>query len=237
MEPWQSELRGVSSDSKTPEQLFQRLVSAARHLGFEYCAYGTRLPLPLTKPRTVTFNNYPAEWRRRYQERDYQRIDPTVHFGARFSVTMLWSDELFVSVPQLWKEAQSFGLRHGWSRSSFDSGGVASVLTLARSADPLCEQELRDKSTTLDWLTHTAHTTMAKCLMQRLIPECTAKLSAQELTVLRWTGEGYCSREIGQLMNIAERTVNFHVTNATAKLNASNKTAAVMRAAVLGLLH
>ena len=73
--------------------------------------------------------------------------------------------------------------------------------------------------------------------MQRLIPECTAKLSAQELTVLRWTGEGYCSREIAQLMNIAERTVNFHATNATAKLNASNKTAAVMRAAVLGLLY
>lgn len=34
-------------------------------------------------------------------------------------------------------------------------------------------------------------------------------------------------------MNIAERIVNFHATNASAKLNASNKTAAVMRAAVL----
>ena len=71
---------------------------------------------------------------------------------------------------------------------------------------------------------------MTRCLLQRLIPECTAKLSTQELAVLRWTGEGYCSREIAQLMNIAERTVNFHATNATAKLNASNKTVAVMRA-------
>jgi LuxR family quorum-sensing system transcriptional regulator SolR len=38
-------------------------------------------------------------------------------------------------------------------------------------------------------------------------------------------------------MNIAERTVNFHANNAMVKLNASNKTAAVMRAAVLGLLY
>jgi LuxR family quorum-sensing system transcriptional regulator SolR len=43
--------------------------------------------------------------------------------------------------------------------------------------------------------------------------------------------------EIAQLMNIAERTVNFHATNATGKLNASDKTSALMRAAVLGLLY
>jgi LuxR family quorum-sensing system transcriptional regulator SolR len=237
MKPWQLEQVEAAPTPKTPEQLFQRFAAAARQLGFDYCAYGTRLPLPVTKPRVVTFNNYPLEWRRIYVERDYISIDPTVQLGARSSMTMIWSDQLFASVPQMWKEAQSFGLRYGWCRSSFDSNGVGGLLTLARSAEPILEQELREKSMMMDWLTHTAHQAMSKCLMHRLIPECMAKLSTQELTVLRWTGEGYCSREIAQLMNIAERTVNFHATNATAKLNASNKTAAVMRAAVLGLLY
>jgi LuxR family quorum-sensing system transcriptional regulator SolR len=220
-----------------PEQLFQRVVGAARQLGFEYCSYSTRLPLPLTKPRIVTFNNYPPEWRRRYNEREYLNIDPTIQLGLKTSMTMVWSDKLFQGCPQLLREAQSFGLRYGWCRSSFDSNSVGSLLTLARASEPISELELRDKSSMLDGLTNAAHAAMTRCLLQRLIPECSAKLSAQELTVLRWTGEGYCSREVAQLMNIAERTVNFHATNATAKLNASNKTVAVMRAAVLGLLY
>jgi LuxR family transcriptional regulator, quorum-sensing system regulator SolR len=237
MKPWQVDQWDFAPNSRTPEQLFQRFVIAARQLGFEFCAYGTRLPLPVTKPRIITFNNYPLEWRRLYVERDYLNIDPTVRLGSRSSVTLMWSDELFASCPRMWEEAQSYGLRYGWCRSCFDSNGIGGLLTLARSSGPIGERELRDKAIAMDWMTQSAHTAMTKCLMHRLIPECTAKLSTQELTVLRWTGEGYCSREIAQLMNIAERTVNFHATNATAKLNASNKTAAVMRAAVLGLLY
>jgi LuxR family transcriptional regulator, quorum-sensing system regulator SolR len=225
-----------SSYAQTPEQLFQRFVAVARQLGFEFCSYYTRLPLPVTRPRVVSFSNYPLEWRRRYVERDYIDIDPAVRFSSRMPVTLLWSDQLYASCPSLWEEKQSYGLRHGWCRSCFDSHGIGAILTLARSAGAILEQELRDKSIAMDSFTTSAHAVMTKCLMHRLIPECNAKLSTQELTVLRWTGEGYCSREIAQLMNIAERTVNFHATNATFKLNASNKTAAVMRAAVLGLL-
>ncbi|MHB1574880.1 MAG: LuxR C-terminal-related transcriptional regulator [Acidithiobacillus ferrooxidans] len=38
------------------------------------------------------------------------------------------------------------------------------------------------------------------------------------------------------MLNITERTVNFHIGKAMAKLNAVNKTAAVLQAAMLGLL-
>ncbi len=225
------------ASARTPEQLFQRFVASAHQLGFEFCGYNSRLPLPVTRPRVVSFSNYPLEWRRRYIERDYIDIDPTVQLGLRTSITLLWTEELFAPCPQLWREGQTFGLRHGWCRSCFDSNGVGGLLTLARSSNVITEDELREKSILLDAFMTSAHAAMTNCLMHRLIPECNARLSSQELTVLRWSGEGYCSREIAQLMNIAERTVNFHATNATAKLNASNKTAAVMRAAVLGLLN
>lgn len=150
MKPWQLDQIGLRPTTRTPEQLFQGLVAVARQLGFDFCAYGTRLPLPVTKPRIVTFNNYPLEWRRIYVERDYISIDPTVQLGCRSSTTMIWSDQLFASAPQLWKEAQSFGLRYGWCRSSFDSNGVGSLLTLVRSAEPMSDQELGDKSMMMD---------------------------------------------------------------------------------------
>jgi LuxR family quorum-sensing system transcriptional regulator SolR len=237
MKPWQDDQLELLLGTKNPEQLFQRLVVLARQLDFDYCAYGIRMPLPVSNPRIVMFNNYPADWRRMYLERGYVAVDPTVEHGARSLFPVIWSDKLFESARDLWEEARSFGLRHGWARSSFDSNGIGGLMTLSRAAEPLSDVELRDKAMMMDWLTQAAHLSMSKCLTPKLMPELEAKLSKREIAVLRWTGEGYCSREIADLMNITERTVNFHANNAMGKLNATNKTAAVMRAAVLGLLY
>lgn len=55
--------------------------------------------------------------------------------------------------------------------------------------------------------------------------------------MLRWTAEGKASAEIFDIFNISDRTVNFHIGNTIAKLNATNKTAAVIRALLLGMLY
>ena len=67
--------------------------------------------------------------------------------------------------------------------------------------------------------------------------ESTVQLTEREIMVLRWTAEGKTSGEISSILDITERTVNFHIANAMVKLNAVNKTAAVIRAAMVGLLH
>jgi LuxR family quorum-sensing system transcriptional regulator SolR len=54
--------------------------------------------------------------------------------------------------------------------------------------------------------------------------------------VLRWTGEGKTSYEIGKILSISERTVNFHVNNVLSKLAATNKVQAVVKAIATGLI-
>jgi len=44
------------------------------------------------------------------------------------------------------------------------------------------------------------------------------------------------SGEIGDIMNISAHTVNFHIKKSLLKLDAANKTAAVVKAAMMGLL-
>jgi DNA-binding CsgD family transcriptional regulator len=61
-------------------------------------------------------------------------------------------------------------------------------------------------------------------------------LTPREAEVLRWTGEGKTSTEIGKILHIAERTVNFHVNKMLLKLNATNKVHAVAKAISAGLL-
>lgn len=237
MKEWQEQQLELLLGMKTPAQIYNHLAVLARHIGFDYCAYGIRLPLPVSDPQIIMFNNYPEQWRRLYAGRNYVAVDPTVRHGAQSMFPVVWSDRLFDGARELWEEARAFGLRHGWARSTFDGNGIAGLMTLSRSAEPLSESELRDKAMMMNWLTQAAHLAMSRCLAPRLVPELQAKLSRQEITVLRWSAEGYSSRRIAELMKLSERTVNFHARNAMTKLNAANKTAAVMRAAILGLLY
>lgn len=61
-------------------------------------------------------------------------------------------------------------------------------------------------------------------------------LSEREREVLRWAAVGKTSCEIGMILGVTERTINFHVASAISKLNASNKTHAAVKALLLGII-
>lgn len=110
------------------------------------------------------------------------------------------------------------------------------MLTVARSHEVLGEAEMQQKNVRLAWLTQIAHLAMTRVLVKKLIPEANVRLSSQETTVIRWTAEGKTTAEISVIMGLSVRTVTFHIGNVVKKLNAGNKTAAAVRAAVLGML-
>jgi DNA-binding CsgD family transcriptional regulator len=52
-------------------------------------------------------------------------------------------------------------------------------------------------------------------------------ISKREKEILKWLKKGKSSWEISVILNISERTVNFHVGNIMQKLNAVSRTHAV----------
>jgi LuxR family transcriptional regulator len=234
---WQEDQIQALLSADCEQKLFPELVTLAHDLGFDFCAYGLLLPLPVSNPKTMIFSNYPGAWQARYQQKNYLAVDPTVRHGMRSLLPVLWSDDVFASAHDLWEDAQSFGLHVGWAQSNRDMNGAAGMLTLARSGVALSAAELRHKGLRMAWLTQVAHLGMSQCLTARLMPEIEVILSSRETEVLRWTAEGKTSSEVSEILGISERTVNFHINNAVAKLNASNKTAAAIRAALLGMLY
>ncbi|MDA8389394.1 MAG: autoinducer binding domain-containing protein [Gammaproteobacteria bacterium] len=237
MKLWLEDTLSRMHSARTENELFETLRVASRTIGFDHCAYGLRIPTNLSNPKTILFNTYPAQWRERYASADYITIDPTVRHGFVSAAPLVWTDDVFREVPEFWEDARSHGLRHGWAQSSIDSHGVRGMLTLSRSNEPLLETELRENGYQMMWLTHITHQRMSELVVRRMLPEATVALSGREKDVLRWTAEGKTSGEIGIIMHLKERTVNFHLANAVAKLSCANKTAAVARACLLGLLN
>lgn len=237
MKSWQEELLKVAGGTNCERRVFEKIVSMAASLGFEYCAYGLRMPLPLSNPRTVLFSNYPNGWRERYEDAGYLQIDPTVLHSRHSQSPLLWSDAMFQSAPQLWAEAQDHELRYGWAQSSRDANGVAGMLTLARSSEPIEAQELEQQEMKMRWLVNVAHLELSRLLAPKLGFDGIPALTQREIEVLKWTADGKTASEISELLSVSQHTINFHVKNVILKLSATNKTAAVVRAAMLGLLN
>ena len=63
------------------------------------------------------------------------------------------------------------------------------------------------------------------------------KLTKREVEILRWTAQGKSSEEIANLLHLSVNTINYHIKKSIANLDAPNKTAAAVKAAVLGLLN
>lgn len=233
---WQEEQIQSLLSAKTGASFFAALTQTAHQLGFDYCAYGMRMPLPVSKPKLIMLNNYSASWQRRYANENYLGVDPTVAHGMRSTMLLVWSEDVFTACRPFWEDARGHGLHVGLAQSCYDARGIGGLLSLARSDDQLSTKELLQIQLKMAWLVQVAHEGLSRLLVPTYLPEAEVALTLRETEVLRWTADGRTSSEVSEIMRISERTVNFHVNNVLKKLNATNKTAAAIKAAVLGLL-
>ncbi len=62
-------------------------------------------------------------------------------------------------------------------------------------------------------------------------------LSKRQREVLQWAARGKTDWEIATILCLSERSVKFHLESARNKLNATNRTHAVAKALLLGLIN
>lgn len=73
-------------------------------------------------------------------------------------------------------------------------------------------------------------------LVKRVIANARCPLSPRERECLSLAFEGKTARETGKLLGCSDRTINFHISNAMAKLRVDSKMAAVQRACWFGVI-
>ena len=106
-------------------------------------------------------NNYPEAWQKRYVERQYVKIDPTVQHCMVSLQPLVWSSQSAKTQAEkdFW-EARSYGLNVGWAQSSRDFIGTRGMLTLARSNDQLSE---KSKSTIYEYVLVDSNSAFQHC--------------------------------------------------------------------------
>ncbi|KVE23976.1 LuxR family transcriptional regulator [Burkholderia singularis] len=216
--------------------VFQSLAASVRELGFEHCAFGARVSLPVSEPQFSLQSNYPDAWVERYIRHNYFAIDPTVKYSLTQSLPLSWQADNQTQSAEFWEEAADYGLRYGWCMPVGGRAGMIGLVTMVRSSEPITERELIGRGYQMSWLVSAANAAMSQYLLKELATEYAVELTARERETLKWSACGKTYFEIGKIMRIDERTVKFHLVNTMRKLNASNKTEAAVKAAMLGLL-
>lgn len=234
MLPESARLRDALEAWEHTGELLTLLQDSTEALGFEYFSYGHRPALPAAAPRIAITTNYPPAWQARYVEAQYIKRDPSILESSKSIRPLVWSDSLFEPVPSLWAEAQEHGLRIGCAQFLYDGQGNRGMLSLARGQGAITNAELAEKDEHIHWLAVLVHEHHSR----QQPPSCISKivLTEREKDILRWAADGKTAIEIAEILPISVNTVKFHFKNIIQKLSAPNKTAAVLRAAMYGLL-
>jgi LuxR family transcriptional regulator, activator of conjugal transfer of Ti plasmids len=89
-------------------------------------------------------------------------------------------------------------------------------------------------------MTHHYHSLAWRPLLQRSLTGESSRrrllLSPREKEILEWVAKGKSAWEIAAVLSISHKSVEFHIEGAKRKLQVCNRTLAVTRAIVLGLL-
>lgn len=228
-------MEAMSSDLPSESHIFSCLQQAAETLGFPHVSCIYQASLPVGDPEWSWLNNYPDAWRQHYATGGHALHDPRLLRARRSSTPFSWNEQLFADAPELWNALDQFGMGHGWTQSILDEPGGISMITLSR-ATPLSQQELQTHQQHLRWLGLLAHQAFSRVLHERTRQRAPA-LTQRETEVLKWTADGKSAQDIAEILLLSKNTVDFHIKNSIRKLNVPNKTAAVVRAVLMGMIH
>ncbi len=127
MKNWEEDTIAAIAGVMDEEDLLVKLAQAAKNIGFDYCAYGAKMPIPISKPKVVMLNNYPIAWQEQYAKMNYYAVDPTVRHAFCSSMPIIWSADKFSNAGDMWENANCHGLKHGWAQSSRDANGMVGL--------------------------------------------------------------------------------------------------------------
>ncbi|MDD2336341.1 MAG: LuxR C-terminal-related transcriptional regulator [Geobacteraceae bacterium] len=181
--------------------------------------------------------SFPDEWMREYMTKKYFMVDAILKENFSTYEFQHWS----VGRKRLHrlKEITSLGLDFGL-RECYTHGSRPAALEKNGSmfcfASKMMEMSRRTEGI-LKFVVPHLHMALSRIAGNKLPNADSTVLSPREKEVLDWLKQGKSSWDISVILDISERTVNFHVYNIMGKLGATNRPQAVAVAASLGLIR
>lgn len=226
-----------ASSNEEVSLLFEDSLKA---LGFDRFVYSliTDHPSLGLKAGHGLMRNYPEDWMSYYMAKGYDKIDPIVEYCFHTTDPYTW-DKVMKTVTLsedqkiLMQEAKEAKLLDGAAVPMYGLNGELSGIGVANSDgggdlsyDNLCKIRL------LAFQFHLAYT--ARQREEERMRQ--VSLTSREREILLWAAEGKSDPVIAEIIGISYPTVRYHMNNIFRKLEANERTLAVVKAIRYGLI-
>jgi len=229
-----------ANGANTPRALFDVFIKTMSAYGYDKILFGLATDHNDIgiKAGIGIIQNYPNDWMKYYHEHSFHKIDPIITYGVHQIEAFAWSDiskrvKLRKAQLQCLDLSAEAGLYNGLTVPLKGNSNQIAGLSLASS-------EKKDACYFhADLLTaYCNHFYVAyKRLHQRNgIQQRNVILTAREKEVLTWAAVGKDNNDIGYALNISKHTVNMIFRTIYRKLEANNRTLAVVKAITAGLI-
>lgn len=245
-------IRKRFADLRTLDDCIDEAFVSMRDLGYEALIYDyTPVPLDLDGtvliPSLLKLRNIDEDMRDYWCDRGYFRIDPVQKVAARTSIPFAWNYDCHADteIRSLLTEDAEPVSRYLRERAMtcgvtvpihMPRGGYATVtgVRLGATSDPG-----RNAGGIADFglLAHVFHEAAYAFFDRTMLSARIAALTERERECLRYSAHGLSAKEISRIIKRSVPTVVMHLTAATKKLGAKNRTQAVVRAAHCRLLE
>ncbi|MDA7948764.1 MAG: LuxR family transcriptional regulator [Hyphomicrobiaceae bacterium] len=204
--------------------------------GYENCILTSIQKHALTH---VAWFKFPRGYLDTYYEQRWAKIDPVLECSLRASRPFFWNDvveqrDLSKKQENFMHDCQDIGVHSGIVFPMHGPGDRLEIMSVSRRENELPNPRSHALLHAVSVQTWTRYLELRK---EDRFPEMEdVHLTPRELEILRWCKHGKTYSEIGEILSISAKTVEFHVTNVMNKLRASNKITAIVIAIQRGIL-
>jgi DNA-binding CsgD family transcriptional regulator len=191
----------------------------------------------------IVLTNANAGWVQHYAEENYQNDDPIVKECFSNRLPVRWTENFRANLRSkrediVLTDGFEFGIRRGLAIPLHGPSGEWGIMSLYSDlADSEFTRNAEGVQFDLQVMSMYFHDAVQRSLANVAPPPIPIPLTEREVEILQWTALGKTAWEIGSIVKISERTVNFHLQNAMSKLGVHNKTHAAYKAVSVGLIH
>lgn len=187
-------------------------------------------------PQLHFLDNFPEPWRKRYSSEDYYKKDFRVAHCKSNNSPIIWpskNEKLTTINKQIISESADYGIKSGIS-FPFHGAGCQFGMFSASTSEKFQNSTLNNPFTQYE--VQLFGCTLFDYLAAREKKKNTKSLTNRERECLQWVSVGKTSWETSIIMDISERTVIFHIQNATSKMNTPSRTSAAVIALMNGAI-
>lgn len=223
-----------TQEANSEAELKELFLPAMRAMGYENAVFARAQNKRLI---SIPWSEFPPGYLDNYKARQWDRIDPVVQKIHAARGAFRWSDacdprQMSRAERDFFESCRELGVHSGITIPMRGPARETDLISLSfreRGTPPVDKAGYVYMICVQYWLKY--------CELADGRYPGEAGLTAQEVECLKWCKEGKTNWEIGEILGISQKTVEFHVGNTMKKLGASNRITAVIIGIKSGIIH